>query len=155
MENSFLKIIYTLTIGIMVSVFIGTGVNTFYESPTPPDYPEKLSYSENMQEEQNIKLQAEYDKNYKVYESELEHYYKKASAIIILLATIIIIGAVLFEDKIKGLSEGVILGGFLTLIYGIILGFSSQDNKFTFGAVTVGLILTLYLGYRQFFKSKH
>ncbi|QQS18821.1 hypothetical protein IPL68_02020 [Candidatus Saccharibacteria bacterium] len=42
------------------------------------------------------------------------------------------------------------LGGLFTLIYSIGRGFASQNSKYVFIAITVGLALVIYLGYRRF-----
>ena len=45
-----------------------------------------------------------------------------------------------------------LFGGLLTLGYGIIRGFMSNESKYQFIVVTVGLIITFILGYLKFLK---
>jgi len=56
--------------------------------------------------------------------------------------------------KIEILTDGFLLGGLLTLLYAIVRGFGSDDNKFRFLMVTVGLIVALILGYIKFIRPK-
>jgi hypothetical protein len=52
------------------------------------------------------------------------------------------------------IADGILLGGVFTTIYGIIRGLMSEDTKFRFIIVTVGLIIALVLGYIKFIKNK-
>lgn len=48
------------------------------------------------------------------------------------------------------INGGIMLGGLFTLFYGLMRGFASQDSKYSFVAVSVGLVIVLFLGYRRF-----
>jgi uncharacterized membrane protein YgaE (UPF0421/DUF939 family) len=48
------------------------------------------------------------------------------------------------------IANGVLLGGVFTLGYSIIRGMESEDPKFRFFLVTIGVIIALVLGYVKF-----
>ena len=38
-----LKLFYTLFLGLLVALFVGLGIDAFYEGPQAPDYPSVLN----------------------------------------------------------------------------------------------------------------
>jgi hypothetical protein len=64
----------------------------------------------------------------------------------------LIISLTLFK-KILLIADGVLLGSVFTLIYGIIRGFNSGNNIFRFIVVSIGLAVSLFLGYIKFIKT--
>jgi hypothetical protein len=68
------------------------------------------------------------------------------------LAVLALIVSLLFLNKILIISDGLMLGGVFTLVYSIILGFSTEDARYRFVIVSVGLLITLGLGYIKFIK---
>jgi enoyl-CoA hydratase/carnithine racemase len=58
-----------------------------------------------------------------------------------------------FEKKIKILAEGIMLGGLFTLIYSIGRSFASEDAKYSFLVVSIGLVIVIYLGYHRFVRA--
>lgn len=45
------------------------------------------------------------------------------------------------------------LGGLFVLLYSLGRGFASENSKYVFVVVTVGLVTVLYLGYHRFVKA--
>jgi len=70
-----------------------------------------------------------------------------AAAIAILLVSLTII------RNLAYIADGVLLGGVLTLLYSIVRGFGSEDEKFRFIVVSIGLITALALGYIKFLRG--
>jgi hypothetical protein len=58
------------------------------------------------------------------------------------------------KKKVEVISDGVMLGGLFTLLYSLGRGFASQDSKYSFISITVGLMVVLYLGYHRFVRPK-
>jgi hypothetical protein len=46
------------------------------------------------------------------------------------------------------------MGGVFTLLYGIVRGFMSENDKYRFLVVTIGLIIAIVLGYIRFIKPE-
>jgi hypothetical protein len=150
-----LRIIYTFFLGLLLAVFIGVGVNTFYEPPTQPQYPEMITYpqKEDATDEQIAKQRA-FDKEYKQYEKEMKVYNRNVSVITLVASVIFLVVSMVFQGRIKFISDGVMLGGLFTLLYSVVRGFASEDSKYLFAVVTVGLVIVLYLGYKRFVHTE-
>ena len=153
-DNKILKIVYTFFLGIILALFVGLGISTFYPAPTAPEYPRELSsYSK----EPTIEQTAEQQKNQQKFDDEQRSYsekvqpYNRNVSIIALVTAVILVGlSLLFEKFNKVIANGVMLGGLFTLLYSLGRGLASEDTKYTFIAATVGLLIALYLGYRRF-----
>lgn len=149
-QNKVLQIVYTFFLGVMLAIFIGVGINTFYEPPAAPEYPVELStYAKDSTVEQTAK-QKEYDKKNAEYVNGIKPYNRNVSIITMVAAVALLAISILYEKKIKVISDGVMLGGLFTLIYSIGRGFASEDSKYMFVVVSIGLALVIYLGYHRF-----
>jgi hypothetical protein len=132
------KIVYTLFIGILLATFIGVGIAAFYPSPKSPEfkfapapyYPPQDAY---------MKLSQDYNRN--------------VSIISLVAAILILIISLTVFKSLPVIADGLLLGGVLTLIYSIVRGFNSQDEKFRFIVVTIGLIIAILLGYNKFIRG--
>lgn len=152
-----LRYIYTLFIGIFLAVFVGVGISAFYEGPKYPEMPSVLKYCsmEVKEAEQyaDFKIQAEiFDKAEKVYREQSQDYSRNVSAISVIAAVILVITSLTLLRKILLIADGILLGGVLTLLYGTIQGFQTENTKFLFIIVSVGLAISLILGYIKFIK---
>ena len=58
-----------------------------------------------------------------------------------------------FEKKIKVIADGIMLGGLFSVLYSLGRSFASEDSKYTFVVVTIGLIVAIYLGYHRFIRA--
>jgi len=62
--------------------------------------------------------------------------------------------SLVLQKKIDMLSDGLLLGGVFTLIYSIFRSFGGNDSRYSFAVVSVGLILTMVLGYIKFIQPQ-
>lgn len=151
-----LKIIYTIFLGLILALFVGLGISTFYEGPKQPEYP-MTRYSttkEGNPTEEQIQKDKEYETLSKQYSDASETYNRNVSIFALVASLIMLVAGLLFEKKNVVIGGGVLLGGLFTLVYSIIRGFASTDTKYTFIVVTVGLAMALYLGYHKFAQSQ-
>jgi hypothetical protein len=51
------------------------------------------------------------------------------------------------------MADGVMIGGLFVLLYSLGRGFASENSKYVFIVVTVGLVTVLYMGYHRFVKA--
>lgn len=159
-----IRIIYTIFLGLLVALFVGVGIATFYKAPEPPEYPVVLEKgpppvrettetpaqkAERIQYEQALEKNREAEK---AFQKEIVIYHRNASIISLVAAILVLIISLTLLNKIHVLSDGLLLGGVLTVLYSIILGFQSDDEKYRFILVSVGLIIALVLGYIRFIK---
>ena len=156
MENQVLKIVYTFFLGIILALFVGLGIRTFYAPPEPPQFPVTQITKANPTDQElaeQQKQQEEYERVYRAYEEQNSIYNRNVSTIS-LVASVVLLGlSLLLEKRNRVLANGVLLGGLFTLLYSIGRGFASQDTMMTFIAVTAGLAVALFLGYRRFFEK--
>jgi hypothetical protein len=153
-----LKLIYTFLIGIFLAVFVGVGIAAFYPEPKYPEPPAIVKYGV-MDKTGNCELSAkakneinEYDKKEKSFQTELQNYNRNASIIALIASIIIVFASLTFFKAIMLIADGLLLGGVLTLLYSVMRGFGTEDNMFRFIVVSVGLFMSLFLGYVKFVR---
>lgn len=156
MERSkMLQLVYTFFLGVLIAVFVGVGINTFYAPPKAPEFPVELnSYGKDLTSQQAEK-QREFDSQNLAYQNELKPYNRNVSIMAMSAAVILLAISILFENRIKVIADGIMLGGLFTLLYSIGRGFASEDSKYMFVMVSVGLLLVLFLGYHRFVRPRH
>jgi hypothetical protein len=150
-----LKLIYTLFLALIVALFVGLGIDAFYPGPSVPQEPVGIIYDKMeclTQEEKDTRL--DFEQAQRDFVEASKPYNRNASIITIISAVIILIISLTLLNKIKMIADGILLGGVFTTIYGIIRGLMSEDTKFRFIIVTVGLIIALVLGYIKFIKNQ-
>lgn len=154
-----LKFIYTLFIGILLALFVGFGIAAFYEEPKYPEPPVSLKYPAPYPETKDssfsaqiIRDQIKQEKIQKEFDKKIQLYNRNVSVIGLVAAIIFLVISLLLVKNLLLISDGLLLGGVFTLLYSIGRGFASQDSKFQFVTVTIGLIISLVLGYIKFIK---
>lgn len=150
-----IRYIYSLFLGVLLSVFIGVGIAAFYNSPTQPEYPIMTApiKPDGTQSTVNIDKQRAYEIRSRDFQKENEQYSKNVSVIAIAAAVLLVVVSLLFIEKILILSDGILLGGIFTLIYAIIRGFGNNDEMFRFFVVSIGLLVALFVGYWKFVRG--
>jgi len=156
-KTSGIEIIYTFFLSILITLFFGLGISAFYTSPEPPEYPKVLSMPTkdilDTQTQEQIDAQINFDKANEDYAVVLADYNQKVSIITLILAVSALAISLIFLGNIYVLSNGLLLGGVFTLIYSMIRGFMADNNQYRFIIVSIGLLITLALGYIKFIKS--
>lgn len=155
-----LKSAYTVFIGVLLATFVGVGIATFYQVPQYPELsrtkPSPLLLEDR---EKNATLSAEIVKEQELMEDVYQKYqdetklYNRNVSVISLSASVLLILSLTLASKLVVIADGLLLGGVLTLLYSIIRGFQSEDSKFRFVVVSIGLVISLVLGYIKFVKN--
>ncbi len=153
MKASGLEIMYALFLGLIIALFFGLGISAFYEAPKAPQYPTTSVIQTKEVTEEQIQAEKDYEKSIKAYEKESATYNRNVSMIALALAVLAMTISLAFLGDIFVMANGVLLGGVFTLIYSMIRGFMSEDTKYRFIIVCVGLVITLALGYLKFIKK--
>lgn len=155
-----LKVIYTFFIGILMATFVGVGIAAFYTGPKYPEPPALLKYcspeiAQSASKYEEFKKDAQaYDARVQQYQMQSQVYNRNVSIVSVIAAIIIVILSLTLFKKILVIADGLLLGGVLSLLYSIIRGFQSEDNMFRFFVVTVGLAISLWLGYIKFIAKR-
>lgn len=153
MENvQILKLFYSLFLGILLAIFVGVGINTFYPGPPAPEYPTELNYTEKQLTTKQQRIQKAYDIKINQYNKNMQPYNRNVSIMALTAAVILLVISLVFEKRMKIISDGVILGGLFTLLYSLGRGFASSDSKYVFVVVSICLVAVLYLGYHRFVR---
>ena len=152
-----LKIIYLIFIGVLFAVLVGVGIAAFYPEPKPPEYPSALKIPRegglNQPVFEELKgEQEEYDRLEKAFRQNLEIYNRNVSIIAIVASIITLVVSLTLFKKLLLIADGLLLGGVLTILYSIIRGFGSGNNKFQFIIVSISFIVALILGYIKLAK---
>lgn len=150
-----LRIIYTIFVGVFLAIFVGVGISAFYKGPIYPEMPAVLKYcTENIKDiaqYENLKLQSEaFNKDEQNYRIKSQIYNRNVATIAVVAAVILVAASLTLLRKILLISDGILLGGVLTLLYSVIRGFEAEDTMFQFFVVSVGLFISLVLGYVKF-----
>lgn len=152
-DNKILKIVYTFFLGIIIALFVGLGISTFYSAPTSPTYPDSVLQSGELTSEQSAvmdKDRRKYEQANREYTEKSQSYNRNVSIIALASAVVLVAVSLVFEKSNRVIGSGIMLGGLFTLLYSLGRGLASEDTKYTFIAATVGLLVALYLGYRRF-----
>ena len=148
-----IKLVYTFFVGLLLAIFVGVGISTFYESPKVPQWPTELNTLGREPTSEQVKLQRDFDKKTEQHNKVMKPYNRNVSIMTLVAAVAFLVISLAYEKKIKIIADGIMLGGLFTLLYSIGRGFASEDSKYSFLTVTVGLIVVFYLGYHRFIKT--
>lgn len=166
-----LQTIFSFFLGLMVLAFIGVGVNTFYPQPASryeaqlqPLYdrqnalyneqkggvePTGAVAAELKQIDQQItSIQSKIQK-------EMKGWSLNTSIILVIFATIVMGVSLVRSDQLRVLSNGLLLGGLFTMLYGMGWTVASDTTGYLrFFVVVFALAVALALGYLKFVRSK-
>jgi len=157
-DNKFIKIVYTFVIAGMLALFVGFAINSFYQAPAYPTYPEypvttdSESLTPQQQEEQkrhDAELKA-YDVKFKAYENEMKNHNRNVSLFSLAAAVVFMAVSVLADRRGRVLADGLLFGGVATLMYSLVMSAMASQPRYSFHVVSVGLAAVLVLGYHRF-----
>ncbi|MBW6431790.1 hypothetical protein K0A96_01225 [Patescibacteria group bacterium] len=150
-DNSVLGIIYTFILAVIITVFVGVTLNTFYPSPEPPETkPTEKPYEEMTASDKNV--ERENEELYKAHEEERKVWSQNSSIIILIAATVLVALGLFLAGKMTIIPNGILLGGLFTIFMGIILGLASQNRYLIFGVTTASLVVIVGAGYLKFVR---
>lgn len=151
-----IKPIYTIFLALLIALFVGLGIDTFYPGPKAPQYPIELDQvkpgCEETTEQQT--LRKEFNQAQNQFLEEFKPYSRNVSIISLVASIIILVLSLTLLVKIKMIADGILLGGIFVTAYSIIRGFMSDSSEFRFLIITIGLIIALTLGYIKFIRPK-
>lgn len=168
-QNIGLQIIFSIFLGLMVAAFIGVGVYTFYPPPETK-YQDRLEDLYRQQEDlqsfkdttklttaERAQLRELQDKTRaleKKQAAEREIWGRNTSIILITFATIVMSISLIRAEQLPVISNGLLLGGVFTMIYGVGWIIATGTSYARFAVMTIALAITLALGYVRFVRVK-
>lgn len=154
--NALIKIGLGLAIAVVYPFMVGFGIEAFYPPP-------QNAYEECRQLDPNNRLQQNESKpitfNDPMSDSAYKACYEKAqeksdihNRNLFLIATAfgflaIIVGTLLFSEKLGPVGPGLVFGGLFTILYGTMRSFRSLDKQWIFAelvVVFIGIILVTW-----------
>lgn len=153
-----LRFIYTIFIGVLFATMVGVGISAFYKGPVYPDTPATLRYpqSENLnsvEREKYIAEQEAFDRRSEEFQKQSNTYERNVSIIAVVAALATVVVSLFAAKTLLIIADGLLLGGVLTLLYGIVRGFGAGDDIYRFIIVTIGFIVSIILGYLKLIQS--
>jgi hypothetical protein len=153
-QPALLRALYAIAIALLVVAFVGFGISAFYQAPDyPGGYPNEAqrTKTENRTPEQKQKIE-EYHQNQKAFRKALSNYNLVVAFISIGAAVLLLVGSIVWLSRLAVIGDGVALGAVFTLFYGLIRAFMSENEKFRFVAVAIGLVIVVALVYWRFVR---
>ena len=126
------------------------GISTFYPEPTTPSPPIYTRINLDPSDPDFKEKEDAYLESLNQHSKELSNYNRNVSIISLVAAIILLIIGLLFGSKMEIISDSLLLGGVLLLIYSLASGFMNDENIFRFSIVTAGLMAAITVGYFKF-----
>lgn len=168
-QRGALQIIFSFFLGLMVTAFIGVGVYTFYPPPEEALQEQMQTLYREQEDIQNFKdstqlsaqdrarlaeVQSEIRKLEDVQREAREGWGRNTSIILITFATLVMSISLIRSDQLKVISNGLLLGGVFTMLYGTGWVIATGTSTARFWVMTLALAITLGLGYLKFVREK-
>jgi hypothetical protein len=142
MTEKSLRVLYSIGLGIIIVLFVGLGIATFYPAPEL-----SLSSLNNLSETTRDAVRD-------AHKAAVEDYNRNVT-VAALISALIILGASIWSGaKNTVFAGGFLVGGLLTLMYGLMRGLTSGVTAVAFFSVAVGLVVVIFLGHQRFFSAQ-
>jgi hypothetical protein len=164
-----LQTIFGIFLGLMVTSFIGVGVYTFYPSPARQfrddivriDRAEQAIRNskapDDLTTEDRARLQQFADERARAEDrnrTSQEGWGRTTSIVLIAFATLAMSISLLRAVQLPVISNGLLLGGLFTMIYGVGWIIATDTSTSRFVVMTMALAITLALGYVRFVRQR-
>jgi hypothetical protein len=172
-----LQAIFAVFLGLMITAVVGVGAYTFHanpgeesqeqiqalydersaidgcNSPTPGECRDwnQLTAAEKARTKA---IDAQVTTLQRASEEKTSQWRMSTSVILIVIATILMAVALALGDSVAVLSNGILLGGLFTMLYGVGWGLASGNSVTRFLVLVVALVVSLVLGYLKFVRSR-
>ena len=168
--HSQLQTIFSFFLGLMVVAVVGVGVNTFYPEPDQVHQAEQQELWREMEAVQPksmapVELDAETQAKLAAIQArqnelqdriaaEREGWARNTSIVLVLFATIVMSVSLVRNDQLRVLSNGLLLGGLFTMVYGAGWVVFSGHSIARFFVVLFALAVTVGLGWLKFVRYR-
>ncbi len=163
-----LRTIFSFFLGLMLAAFVGVGVYTFHSPPEQFDSqirdlvrqeqairnsrpPDELAASDR---DQIREINRQRNDLADAAEKARKPWIQSTSIILMVFATLIMAVSLVRADQLPVISNGLLLGGVFTMLYGVGWIVASDKSITRFLVMTAGLLTTLGLGYLRFVRRR-
>lgn len=171
-QRTALPILFAFFLGLMVTAFLGIGVYTFYPEPAQVDALDARADELRREQgdlrgarleaelgaEQQARLDALDEQLEQIREERREHtegWARTTSILLILLSILAMSVSLIRADQLPVISNGLLLGGVFTMLYGTGWTLAAGESLLRFWVVAFALAVTLGLGYVRFVRAQH
>ena len=168
-QNYALQTIFSFFLGLMVLALIGVGVNTFYPSPNQT-YEKQIQDISRKMESLNVKggpgsltaseraeldqLQTQQNALQDRVDALMQVWGGNTSIILVVFATIVMGISLVRSEQLRVISNGLLLGGLFTMIYGVGWVIFTGTSTARFFVIVFALVVTVGLGYVKFVSGR-
>jgi len=162
-----LRTIFSFFLGLMLVAFAGVGVYTFY--PPPDEFNTQIRElnrreemirdsrpADQLTEEDRAQIREVNQDRYALQDAlrEAQRPWGRTTSIILMVtATLAMAVSLIRADQLPVISNGLLLGGVFTMLYGVGWIIATDVSKARFVVMTIALAITLVLGYVRFVRS--
>ncbi len=150
-DKSVLGMIYTFVLALIIAVFVGITINTFYPAPDFPNE-QMVEIKESEPTAERIAIEKQNEALQKEYQKKQQDWAQVASIIVITAATFFVALGLFLAGKMPVLPNGVLMGGLFTIFYGVVTAMMSESRYVIFGVVTASLVVIVTAGYLKFVR---
>ena len=167
-RGSGLQTIFSFFLGLMLTAFVGVGVYTFH--PPAKDLDRQIQDldrreqtirnrgpQDELAEADRAEVQRTTDARNQLYDAaqaRREAWGRSTSIILVVLATLIMTVSLVRADQLPVISNGLLLGGVFTMVYGVGWIIATDTSVARFAVLAVALAITLGLGYARFVRRR-
>lgn len=163
-----LQTVFAIFLGLMVAAFVGVGVDTFYPSPQAQLRDQFVALerqeqairnsapADDLTAEDRERLQRLTRERNQLEDAQRlsgESWGRVTSIILIAFATLVMAISLIQAVQLPVISNGLLLGGLFTMLYGIGWIVISDSSPARFAVITAALAITIGLGYLRFVKG--
>ena len=174
-----LQAIFAVFLGLMITAVVGVGVYTFHPNPAEGTQEqvddlyqqraaiegcgtkdigggqcrswEQLTAAERAQ---ITEIDAQVTQLQETAQAQRNEWAQSTSVILIVLATALMAISLVLGDSVTVLSNGILLGGLFTMLYGVGWGLASGNSITRFLVLVAALVVSLVLGYLKFVRAR-
>jgi uncharacterized protein HemX len=164
-----LQTIFSFFLGLMVLAFIGVGVNTFYQSPEERLQPQRTKIERQMdaintktdnrsltatEQAQMDTLTTQQNRLQDEVDADMKTWARNTSIVLVIFATLVLVISLIRSDQLRVLSNGLLLGGLFTMLYGTGWVIFSGNSVARFVVIAFALLVAIGLGYVKFVRQR-
>jgi len=150
--NSLKNIALAIAIAIVLNVFVGVGLNSFYPSPNYDDFCDQKIYEPRMPIESSGQIDQkeieEANRCSEEYNTARDLYNRNAFLVFVVVGLIALVAGWSFVTA-PAVSTGLVYGGVLAFIVGTVTRWSGTQDTIRFIVIGVILVTLLWLGIRK------
>jgi hypothetical protein len=172
-----LQAIFAVFLGLMITAVVGVGVYTFHPNPgeetqdqiqalyderaaidgcngPTPDQCRAWNQLTPAEQARTKAIDVQVTTLQRVAEERSSQWRMSTSVILIVIATMLMGLALALGDSVFVLSNGILLGGLFTMLYGVGWGLASGNSVTRFLVLVAALGVSLLLGYLKFVRGR-